>query len=56
VSDEGLTSHSPLVEPDVQISRIRLSRKLSPQTYAGSCAVDPLGTSCKATGTLAPSA
>ena len=25
------TTPSPLVEPDVQISRIRLSRKLSPQ-------------------------
>ncbi|MGO9273588.1 MAG: hypothetical protein ACLQOO_25685, partial [Terriglobia bacterium] len=25
------TTTSPLVEPDVQISRIRLSRKLSPQ-------------------------
>src|SRR3977135_4300804 len=33
------TTHSPLVEPDVRISRIRLSRKLSPQTYADSCAV-----------------
>jgi hypothetical protein len=33
------TTHSPLVEPDVRISRIRLSRKLSPQAYAGSCAV-----------------
>jgi hypothetical protein len=29
---------SPLVEPDVQISRIRLSQYLSPQTVAGSCA------------------
>jgi hypothetical protein len=27
---------SPLVEPDVQISRIRLSQKLSPQAFAGS--------------------
>src|SRR5712691_471287 len=33
------TTHSPLVEPDVRISRIRLSRKLSPQAYADSCAV-----------------
>src|SRR6266404_4722986 len=32
------TTHSPLVEPDVRISRIRLSRKLSPQAYADSCA------------------
>ena len=29
---------SPLVEPDVQISRIRLSQYLSPQTVAVSCA------------------
>ena len=34
------TTHSPLVEPDVRISRIRLSRKLSPQAIAGSCATD----------------
>ena len=27
------TTHSPLLEPDVRISRIRLSRRLSPQTY-----------------------
>jgi hypothetical protein len=27
------TTHSPLLEPDVRISRIRLSRKLSPQGY-----------------------
>src|SRR5437667_4826552 len=33
------TTHPPLVEPDVRISRIRLSRKLSPQAYADSCAV-----------------
>jgi hypothetical protein len=25
---------SPLIEPDVRISRIRLSRKLSPKAYA----------------------
>jgi hypothetical protein len=35
----SFTTHSPLVEPDVQISRIRLSRKLSPQAFAGSCTV-----------------
>ena len=30
-------THSPLLEPDVQISRIRLSRGLSPQAFARSC-------------------
>src|SRR3990172_7603530 len=34
------TTHSPLVEPDMRISRIRLSRSLSPQAFAGSCAVE----------------
>jgi len=29
------TDHLPLVEPDVQISRIRLSRKLSLQAVRG---------------------
>ena len=33
------TTHPPLVEPDLRVSRIRLSRKLSPQAYADSCAV-----------------
>ena len=33
------TTRSPLVEPDVRISRARLSRSLSPQAFAGSCAV-----------------
>ena len=32
------TTPSPLVEPDVQISRIRLSQRLSPQAFAGSFA------------------
>jgi hypothetical protein len=31
-------THSPLVEPDVQVSRIRLSRRHLPQACAGSCA------------------
>ncbi len=30
-----MKSPSPLVEPDVQISRIRLSQRLSPQACAG---------------------
>ena len=34
------TTPSPLVEPDVQISRIRLSQKLSPQAFAGSRAAE----------------
>src|SRR5437868_14656039 len=33
------TTHPPLIEPDVRISRIRLSRKLSPQAFADSCTV-----------------
>jgi hypothetical protein len=32
------TMDSPLVKPDVRLSRIRLSPQLSPQARAGSCA------------------
>ena len=38
--DQGTTS-SPLAEPDMQISRIRLYPLLSPMACAGSCAVVP---------------
>jgi hypothetical protein len=34
---ESNTTHSPLVEPDMWISHIRLSRELSPQVRTGSC-------------------
>jgi hypothetical protein len=41
------TTPSPLVEPDVQISRIRLSQRLSPQAFAGGAAERRSGTQPK---------
>jgi len=35
VGEEAMERPSPLVEPDVQVSRIRLAQRISPQAGAG---------------------